>query len=126
MDAPQNCSMKIDSSKSSTKGSKNRSKSFPGDARPRISKSIMKFDSSMHSHGGRLYGTTNTGHMLYFVFFSKNGLKLSVARPSLRFLACHTRFLCQNQVLIICMTQDQFFHTYGQKCSQYPNVMNKV
>jgi hypothetical protein len=24
----------------------------------------------------------------------------------------------QNQVLIICMTQDQLFHTYGQKCSQ--------
>jgi hypothetical protein len=31
---------------------------------------------------------------------------------------CHTRFLCQNQVLIVCMTQDQLFHTYGQKCSQ--------
>jgi hypothetical protein len=30
---------------------------------------------------------------------------------------CHTRFLCQNQVLIVCMTQDQLFHTYGQKCS---------
>jgi hypothetical protein len=29
----------------------------------------------------------------------------------------HTRFLCQNQVLIVCMTQDQLFHTYGQKCS---------
>jgi hypothetical protein len=26
--------------------------------------------------------------------------------------ACHTRFLHQNQVLI-CMTQDQLFHTYG-------------
>jgi hypothetical protein len=31
---------------------------------------------------------------------------------------CHTRFLCQNQVLNVCMTQDQLFHTYGQKCSQ--------
>jgi hypothetical protein len=31
---------------------------------------------------------------------------------------CHTLFLCQNQVLIICMAQDQLFHTYGQKCSQ--------
>jgi hypothetical protein len=31
---------------------------------------------------------------------------------------CHTRFLCQNKVLIICMTHDQLFHTYGQKCSQ--------
>jgi hypothetical protein len=29
---------------------------------------------------------------------------------------CHTQFLCQNHVLIICMTQDQLFHTYGQKC----------
>jgi hypothetical protein len=27
----------------------------------------------------------------------------------------HTRFLCQNQVLIVCMTQDQLFHTYGPK-----------
>jgi hypothetical protein len=31
---------------------------------------------------------------------------------------CHTRFLCQNRVLIVCMTQDQMFHTYDQKCSQ--------
>jgi hypothetical protein len=23
-----------------------------------------------------------------------------------------------NKVLIVCMTQDQLFHTYGQKCSQ--------
>jgi hypothetical protein len=28
---------------------------------------------------------------------------------------CHTQFLCQNQVLIVCMTQDQLFHTYGPK-----------
>jgi hypothetical protein len=34
---------------------------------------------------------------------------------------CHTWFLCQNQVLIVCMTQDQLFHTYGQKCSQITN-----
>jgi hypothetical protein len=30
---------------------------------------------------------------------------------------CHTWFLCQNRVLIVC-TQNQMFHTYGQKCSQ--------
>jgi hypothetical protein len=30
---------------------------------------------------------------------------------------CHTQYLCQNQVLIVCTTQYQFFHTYGQKCS---------
>jgi hypothetical protein len=35
-----------------------------------------------------------------------------------RFDRCHTRFLCQNQVLIICMTQYQLFHTHDQKCSQ--------
>jgi hypothetical protein len=40
-----------------------------------------------------------------------------------RFSSCsaskfHTQFLCQNHVLIICMTQDQLFHTYGQMCSQ--------
>jgi hypothetical protein len=34
---------------------------------------------------------------------------------------CHTRFLCQNQVLIICMAHDQLLHTYGQKCSQKSN-----
>jgi hypothetical protein len=28
---------------------------------------------------------------------------------------CHTRFLCQNHVLIVCMTQNQLFHTYGPK-----------
>jgi hypothetical protein len=28
---------------------------------------------------------------------------------------CHTQFLCQNHVLIICMTQYQFFHTYRPK-----------
>jgi hypothetical protein len=31
---------------------------------------------------------------------------------------CHTWFLCQNQILIVCMTQDQLFHTYSQNCSQ--------
>jgi hypothetical protein len=31
---------------------------------------------------------------------------------------CHTRLLCQNRVLIVFMTQDHLFHTYGQKCSQ--------
>jgi hypothetical protein len=31
---------------------------------------------------------------------------------------CHTWFLCQNQVVIVCMTQDQLLHTYGQECSQ--------
>jgi hypothetical protein len=31
---------------------------------------------------------------------------------------CHTRFCYQNYVLIVCMTQDQLFHTYGQKWSQ--------
>jgi hypothetical protein len=29
--------------------------------------------------------------------------------------ACHTQFLCQNQVLIVCIPQDQLFHTYRLK-----------
>jgi hypothetical protein len=33
----------------------------------------------------------------------------------LRYHFCHTWFLCQNQVLIVCMTQDQLFHTYRPK-----------
>jgi hypothetical protein len=60
----------------------------------------MKFDSSMHSHGGKLYGTTNTCHMLYFVFFFENGLKPSMARPSLRFLASFANF--RNYLLKSC------------------------
>jgi hypothetical protein len=39
-------------------------------------------------------------------------------------LGYHTRFLCQNRVLIVCMTQDQLFHTYGQKCSQITKCHN--
>jgi hypothetical protein len=34
---------------------------------------------------------------------------------------CHTQFLHQNHVLIVCMTQNQLFHTYGQKGSQITN-----
>jgi hypothetical protein len=30
-------------------------------------------------------------------------------------MKCHTRFLWQNHVFNICMTQDQLFHTYGPK-----------
>jgi hypothetical protein len=63
------------------------SKSFDGELSPGINESIMKFDSSMHTHGGLLYGTKNTGHILYELFMLPNGLKPSVARPSLRFLA---------------------------------------
>jgi hypothetical protein len=35
--------------------------------------------------------------------------------PILMMPDCHTRFLCQNQLLVVCMTQDQLFHTYGPK-----------
>jgi hypothetical protein len=40
-----------------------------------------------------------------------------VAVPFARCPLCHIRFSCQNQVLIICMIQDQLFHIYSQKCS---------
>jgi hypothetical protein len=38
---------------------------------------------------------------------------------------CHTWFLHQNQVLIVCMTQDQLFHTYGQNGSQITKCHEK-
>jgi hypothetical protein len=44
-----------------------------------------------------------------------------ITRGTIASSRCHTRFLCQNRVLIVCMTQDQMFHTYGQKCSQIIN-----
>jgi anthranilate/para-aminobenzoate synthase component II len=40
-------------------------------------------------------------------------------------ISCHTRFLCQNQVLIVCMTEHQLFHTYGQKVST-DNQMSRI
>jgi hypothetical protein len=36
---------------------------------------------------------------------------------------CHTWFLCQNRVLIVWMTQDQLFHTYGKRVHRKPNVI---
>jgi hypothetical protein len=40
---------------------------------------------------------------------------LCVLEEQIHMEDCHTRFLCQNKVLIVCMTQDQLFHTYGPK-----------
>jgi hypothetical protein len=48
----------------------------------------------------------------HFIYFVSGILYVS---------AYHNRFLHQNQVLIVCMTQDQLFHTYGQKGSQITN-----
>jgi hypothetical protein len=75
------------------------SKSVDGELDPGINKAIMKFDSSMHTHGGMLYGTTNSGHILYELVMLPNGLKPSIARPSLRFLASFANF---GQVLSKC------------------------
>jgi hypothetical protein len=68
------------------------SNSFDGELDPGINKAIMKFDSSMHTHGGMLYNTANTDHILYELFMLPNGLKPSVARPSIRFLAPSANF----------------------------------
>jgi hypothetical protein len=59
----------------------------------------MKFDSSLHTHGGMLYDTTNTGRKLYELVMLPNGLKPSVARPNLRFLASSANF---GQLLLKC------------------------
>jgi len=63
------------------------SKSLPGDFGPGMSNAMMQLDESVHDHGGRLYTLTSTGHMLYVVFMFPKGLKPSVAKPSLKFLA---------------------------------------
>jgi hypothetical protein len=47
-----------------------------------------------------------------------NSLILKMNRCYKGVSRCHTWFLSQNRVLIVCMTQDHLFHTYGQKCSQ--------
>jgi hypothetical protein len=77
-------------SMASLSGSKKTSMSFPRHSRPGISRLIIKFDCSTHSHGAKLYGIRNTGHMLYEELILPNGLKSSVARPSLMFLASST------------------------------------
>jgi hypothetical protein len=48
------------------------SKSFDGELGSGINKAIMKFDSSMHTHGGMFYGTINTYHILYELFMVPN------------------------------------------------------
>jgi hypothetical protein len=62
--------------------------------------------------------------------FSANTLRSRVvktySKTIIRILGdiCHTRFLSQNRVLIVCMTQDHLFHTYSQKCSQITKCHN--
>src|SRR6187399_2897836 len=46
----------------------------------------------MHAHGGSLYGTTKTGHMLVLMF--PNGLNPSVAMPSFMFLGSAAKSKC--------------------------------
>jgi hypothetical protein len=68
-------------------------------------------------------GVAATGHSL---FITMKSITLTFERPVVKRrggvlglwdVSCHTWFLCRNQVLIVCMTQDQLFHTYDQKCS---------
>jgi hypothetical protein len=62
--------------------------------------------------------------------FSANTLRSRVvktySKTIIRILGdiCHTWFLSQNRVLIVCMTQDHLFHTYSQKCSQITKCHN--
>jgi hypothetical protein len=54
--------------------------------------------------------------------WSLNKMQQGIIRITAQY--CHTRFLCQNRVLIVCMTQDQMFHTCGQKGSQKTKCHN--
>jgi hypothetical protein len=71
---------------------------------------------------------SHTSHQLLYIMEALGWLHLGDSRHLLwvRVNTCHTWFLYQNHVLIICMTQYQLFHTYHQKCSQITNVMNNV
>jgi hypothetical protein len=53
-------------------------------------------------------------------------VEFDLKSKEIEILICHTRFLYQNQVLFVFMTQDQLFHTYGQKCSKITKCHNKV
>ncbi|KAM3684554.1 hypothetical protein ACJW31_11G052400 [Castanea mollissima] len=68
--------------KSSTNGRKYTSILFPGALRPGISKDKIIYGSFIHLHGGKLYGISTTGHMLYDVLMLPNGLNPSLAKPS--------------------------------------------
>jgi hypothetical protein len=68
--------------------------------------------------------THSTSHAPGTAHFSATPSTSRVPSTSTAPPPCHTRFLCQNRVLIVCMTQDQIFHTYGQKCSQITKCHN--
>ena len=57
--------------------------SFLGVVGPGISNDNMKNCCFMHNHGGKLYRIRTTGHMLWVIDILLNGLKPSLANPSL-------------------------------------------
>ena len=79
---------------SSSRGSKNTSKSFQGEVGPGINRDIKQFNGFTHSHGGRFRGVTRTGHILYVELTLPNGLKPSMAMASLKFLGSSAKVLC--------------------------------
>ena len=79
---------------SSSRGSKNTSKSFQGEVGPGINRDIKQFNGFTHSHGGRFKGVTRTGHILYVKLKLPNGLKPSVATASLKFLGSSAKVGC--------------------------------
>lgn len=58
----------------------------------------MKYSLFIHIHGSKLYGTNIIGHILYEVLKFPNGLKTSVAKPSLTLQASdeNSRYIASN------------------------------
>jgi hypothetical protein len=88
-----------------------------------------KHDAENHSSGGaRGGGASKGGRRGHSRGRDDSPLGGSSNKPTSdecrHCVKCHTQFLCQNRVLIICMTQDQMFHTYGQKSSQKTKCHN--
>jgi hypothetical protein len=68
------------------------------------------------THQARHYPTPSTQpHFLPLLHSGNGSIVDAIYYRGPTYPSCRTRFLCQNQVLIVCMTQDQLFHTYGQK-----------
>ena len=67
----------------------------------------------MHIYGGKLYGTSTTGHMLLLVLMFPNGLNPSLAKPSLtlRFSEENGLSLQQNVFLVTNFSEENFFVT---------------
>ena len=79
---------------SSISGCKYTSISFPGARFPGMIMERMNELCSIHIQGGRLYGISTTGQILWLVLRLPYGLNPSVAKPSLTFRGSEANWGC--------------------------------